>query len=232
MRVLTAAQMREADKFTIEKKGIPSLTLMENAGIALANESQKLAPEGEILIVCGSGNNGGDGFVCARILKEKGRSVTVFALSKGKSDDCQVNRAKWLDMEGDIVYSVADTKYALIVDCLFGTGFHGALEGEEKSAVAWINQAKKEGAKVLSADIPSGVNGENGQVDGIAVQADYTLCIGEVKSGVLLGDGLDYAGKILRADIGIVLPKDVYADLTDEGTAKALLPARDRKSVV
>ena len=77
MRILTNAQMRAADKYTIEEKGIPSLALMERAGAALAAEAEKLAPKGDILCLCGGGNNGGDGFVCARLLKEKGRDVEV-----------------------------------------------------------------------------------------------------------------------------------------------------------
>ena len=88
MKILTNAQMRAADGYTIEKLGIPSLDLMERAGIALADEAERLAPNGDILCVCGVGNNGGDGYVCARILKERGRSVWKIALSEERSPDC------------------------------------------------------------------------------------------------------------------------------------------------
>ena len=95
MRILTNAQMRAADKYTIEEKGIPSLTLMERAGAALAAEAEKLAPKGDILCLCGGGNNGGDGFVCARLLKEKGRDVEVVCFADRFSCDCTANMKKW-----------------------------------------------------------------------------------------------------------------------------------------
>jgi len=222
--------MREADEYTIEELGVSSLTLMENAGLALANESERLAPTGNILCVCGGGNNGGDGYVCARILMERKRNVSIISLTNKYSEDCKINRDKWLDMEGDVIYSFPEKEYALIVDCMFGTGFHGALEGEAKSAAEWINKARGEGTKVLSADIPSGVNGDNGKVEDVAVQADCTLCLGEIKTGVLLGDGIDYAGEIVRADIGIALPKKKYAELLEREDVKSLLPLRKRNS--
>lgn len=230
MKILTNAQMRAADGYTIEKLGVSALDLMERAGIALADEAERLVPYGDILCVCGVGNNGGDGYVCARILKERGRNVWTMALSEERSPDCKNNYDKWQDMRGDVLYSLPERNYNLIIDCLYGTGFRGVLEGEEKALVEWINRAKQKGAKVLSADIPSGVNGDNGIVDGVAVQADCTLCIGEVKTGVLLGDGIDYAGEIRRADIGISLPQGDYAELTDMRMAKSFLPARKRNS--
>ena len=230
IKVLTNKQMRAADKYTIEEKKIPSLLLMERAGEALAKEVTLLAPSGDILCVCGGGNNGGDGFVCARLLKEVGRAVEVVCLTEKFSNDCAINKRKWQEMEGVCLAEIPQKEYALMVDCLFGTGFHGALDGAEKSLVEEMNARKKEGCKILSADIPSGVNGENGRVDGVAVCADITLCIGEIKTGVLLNDGIDYAGKIKRADIGILLPEKECAILTDRRAAKELLPIRKRNS--
>lgn len=230
MLVLTNAQMREADKFTIESKGVPALTLMEKAGLALAQAGEKLAPSGKILCVCGGGNNGGDGFVCARLLKEKGRDVSVVSFAEKYSEQCAVNLQKWKDIGGTIEKSIPETSYSLVVDCLFGTGFHGVLEEENAKTVDGINVLKQQGAKVLSADIPSGVNGKNGKVNGVAVRADETLCIGEIKTGVLLNDGMDYAGRLTRVDIGIQLPDDHYAILTDKDQVRGLLPVRKRNS--
>ena len=227
MLVLTNAQMREADKYTIENKGIPSLTLMERAGKALADEAETLAPTVEILCVCGGGNNGGDGFVCARILKGKGRTVEIVCFAERFSIDCAVNKEKWT---GACFTEIPQKKYALVIDCLFGTGFHGSLQGKERAAVECINEMKRSGGKILSADIPSGVNGCSGKVDGVAVCADVTLCIGEVKTGVLFNGGIDYAGKIKRVDIGIRLPETNYAYATDRKDVKALLPVRKRNS--
>lgn len=232
MLVLTNAQMRAADKYTIEEKGVSSLTLMESAGRALAIEAEKLAEDGKILCVCGGGNNGGDGFVCVRHMTRAGRMPTpeVLCMAEKFSEDCERNRQAWKEMGGVCMTELPQKRYALIIDCLFGTGFHGKLTGKEKMLVEWINEQKKRGAKVLSADIPSGVNGENGRVDGVAVCADVTLCIGEIKTGVLFNDGIDYAGKIKRADIGIQLPQEEYATLTDRESVKGLLPVRKRNS--
>lgn len=230
VKVLTNSQMRTADKYTIEEKGVPSLVLMERAGEALAKEGVSMASSGDILCLCGGGNNGGDGFVCARLLKEMGRAVEVVCFAEKFSQDCEINKRKWQEIGGVCLAEIPQKQYALAVDCLFGTGFHGSLAGKEKLAVESILAMKKEGCKILSADIPSGVNGENGQVDGVAVCADKTLCIGEVKTGVLLNDGIDYAGEIKRVDIGIYLPEKDYAVLTDKQVAKELLPTRKRNS--
>ncbi len=228
--VLTNEEMKKADEYTVNALKIPSLILMERAGRALAREAAMLAPTGKILCLCGGGNNGGDGFVCARILKEEGRAVDVVCIAKKTSDDCAVNMKRWQDLGGTIGNALLDEGYACAVDCLFGTGFHGSLQGEEGEAVLALNRLKEKGMKVLSADIPSGVDGKNGSVQGVAVCADVTLCIGEIKTGVLLGDGLDYAGEIKRADIGIQLPEKRYARLLDGERIASLLPKRRRNS--
>ena len=101
MYVLTNKQMRDADRYTIEKLGVPSLTLMERAGIALADEAERLSPTGKIVCVCGGGNNGGDGFVCARILQTRGRVVTTVCFAEKFSDDCLVNKEKWTACGGE-----------------------------------------------------------------------------------------------------------------------------------
>lgn len=231
MYVLTNKQMRDADGYTIEKLGVPSVTLMERAGIALAEEAERLAPTGKVLCVCGGGNNGGDGFVCARILKGRGRVVTTVCFADKFSDDCLTNKEKWLACGGEVLSDFSDADgCALIVDCLFGTGFHGSLDGENAKAVLWMNAQKKQGVKILSADIPSGLCGDNGLAKGAAVCADVTLCLGEVKAGVLLADGLDFSGEIKCADIGISLPENGYAEWIDGDIAKSLLPTRKRNS--
>ncbi len=228
--VLTNDEMRRADGYTIEKLGVPSLTLMERAGLALANEAERLAPKGEILCVCGGGNNGGDGFVCARILKARGRQTDIVCFAQKTSADCLAMQKKWLEGGGEILSEFPEEEYALVIDCLFGTGFHGRLTGKEEGFALQINLLKGKGAKVLSADIPSGVNGANGRVDGVAVRADVTLCLGELKIGALAGDGLDYAGACKRADIGIVLPDGEYYRLVDREEVGLLLPKRRRNS--
>ncbi|MFR1983044.1 MAG: NAD(P)H-hydrate epimerase [Christensenellaceae bacterium] len=172
--------MREADKFTIETLEVPSLLLMERAGRGAGRGSGKALPRRGIC-ACGGGNNGGDGFVCARILLQKGLSVEALCVADKFSADCKKNRDEFEKLGGE-VYSVFPRKrFALIVDCLFGTGFSGELEGKNAFAADFINSS---GAKVLSADIPSGVSGNNGLAAKNAVRADETLCIGEYKAGV------------------------------------------------
>lgn len=227
MYALTNAQMREADAYTIRTSGVSALTLMERAGVALADTAGKILPIGRIVCVCGGGNNGGDGFVCARILKERGREVFVVCLAETFSEICEENRKKWL-LHGEILRTIPDCE--LIVDCLFGTGFHGTLTGENAALVLAVNERKQNGTKILAADIPSGVCGENGLVQGVAVYADYTLCIGEYKIATTLGDGLDHAGKLLRADIGIKLPHDTYARYITPRVVCARLPKRCRNT--
>ena len=230
MFVLTNRQMREADLYTIERLGVPSLLLMERAGLALAEASENLAAEGKIVCLCGGGNNGGDGFVCARVLKGCGREVAVVCVAENFSNDCRVNMEKWTALGGELHTEIPED-CALIVDCLYGTGFHGALSGADADLVSEAVRLKGKGVKILSADIPSGVCGDSGCVDGVAIFADKTLCIGEIKTGVLLNDGIDYAGQIECADIGISLcEKERYACLIDHKIVCARLPKRKRNS--
>lgn len=228
--ILTNGQMREADTYTIEKHGVLSSILMERAGKALADKAKTISCGGDVLCVCGGGNNGGDGFICARILRSLGVSVDVVCVTERFSKDCEVAKEGYLSFGGKIEKEFLQKSYALVVDCLLGTGFKGLLSDTYAMAIEKINEYKRQGAKVLSADIPSGVNGDNGRVEKCAVQADVTLCIGEYKAGVYLGDGMDYTGELCREDIGIILPENNYAQLLDEAYIKTILPKRKRNS--
>ncbi len=228
--VLTNVEMREADEYTILEKGMPSSVLMGGAGSALAEEAARLLKGGRVLCVCGGGNNGGDGFVCARMLKSRRDEVDVVCFAEKFSHECETQRRKWLAVGGEIASAIPEKEYAVVVDCLFGTGFRGRAEGKAEEAIFAINRLKEKGAKVLSADIPSGVDGENGVARGAAVRADVTLCFGELKTGVLLCDGIDCAGRVKRADIGVELPKTDYARLVDDEWAAELLPKRKKNS--
>lgn len=230
MYILTNEQMRAADAYTIEQLGVPSLLLMERAGLALAEAAEEMSPSGKIVCLCGGGNNGGDGFVCARVLKGSGRDVEVVCVAEKFSTDCRVNMEKWIGSGMQMAQTIAED-CALIVDCLYGTGFHGALSEADEKLVSQAIRLRAQGTKILSADIPSGVDGNNGQVRGVAIFADKTLCIGEIKAGVFFNDGIDHAGQVERADIGIALPrKEPYARLIDQEYARFLLPKRPRNS--
>ena len=233
--VLTNEQMREADAFTIDTLGVPALELMERAGAALKKEAEKLAPTGKILCVCGGGNNGGDGFVCARLLLLAGREVEAVFIANRRTHECAVNLSEFVMNNGKLYEEIPDGDYALVIDCLFGTGYRYREDERTDAAIKKINTLKRRGAKVLSADIPSGVCGDSGLAKGEAVEADVTVCLGEIKAGVVLCDGLDCAGKVVRADIGIVLPSfdaegNGYARLTEGEEVSLLIPKRRRNS--
>jgi len=168
MKIVTAAEMREIDRLTTEKYGVPSLTLMENAGTAVAEFAQQQFDFNSVCVVCGKGNNGGDGFVAARKLYEKGKKVSVVVLA-ASAGDLRGDAAKmfqklpvvplWVGDEADL--SKPDTKQALaaelIVDGIFGTGFKPRIQGAPAKAVEIINQLE---APVLAVDVPSGVDAD------------------------------------------------------------------------
>ncbi len=228
MRVLTTKEMREADAYTIERLGVPALTLMERAGEALKEAAQRLAPKGKILIVCGGGNNGGDGFVCARKLMADFRRVDVVYLGKTGSEECQISRAEYEMCGGEVFFAFPLGKtYSLVVDCVFGTGYKS--RGNEEEIFQAINGYKERGAKILSADIPSGI-GEDGRAQSGSVIADETLCLGYLKTAAVMQDGLDACGRVTLADIGISLPEGEYATLAEREDVAKLLPKRKRNT--
>ncbi|MGN0805082.1 MAG: NAD(P)H-hydrate dehydratase [Candidatus Coproplasma sp.] len=188
--------MRQADKATIEG-GIPSEELMRRAGEAVAQEvscAVKKLNAKTVLIVCGTGNNGGDGYVCARLLKEQKIAVKVYAMGGKLSPDCQREKEAY---DGEYTSSIEGD---IIVDCLFGTGLNRTVGGEYAVVMSQINCAK---AYVISVDIPSGINGDNGLALGCAVKADLTVAIAYPKVGLYLNDGIDFSGEIVVKDIGI-----------------------------
>lgn len=224
---LSAAQMRLSDEYTINTLGVPSLTLMERAGRAVAERALALLKEADtksVLVVCGGGNNGGDGFAAARILAENGISVTVLALSEKLSPDAQKMREQY---RGKVVFSYSKEDFALIIDCIFGTGLSRDVGGVYAEVIDKINES---GGRVLSADIPSGISGDSGLKMGAAVEADETVTIGEYKNGLILSDGRDYSGKITAADIGITVVGNKNTFMVEGADVKALFPKRKSNS--
>lgn len=221
--ILTAAQMRRADAYTINELGVSSETLMYRAGKAVAEETAKVARElgvKTVTVVCGTGNNGGDGFVCARELLSRGLDVEVYALSGELSADCKREKDRYNGRYSQHICG------AIVVDCIFGTGLNRKVSGEAADVINIINAS---GAFVISADIPSGLNGDDGLAEGAAVKADITVAIGELKFGCFLNDGLDFCGKTVKADIGIKLPDGDYAKTNAFGF-DGYFPARKRNS--
>ncbi len=220
---LTNEQMRAADEFTI-RGGFPSSTLMHRAGVALADAVCEVAEERgvkDVLVVCGTGNNGGDGYACAGELLSRGLNVKVYETEGKLSADCAREKKRY---KGEYSQRISGK---IIVDCLFGTGLSRAVEGAFAAVIKKINASS---AYVISADVPSGLNGNDGSVMGVAVKADMTVCISYIKLGCVLGDGLDYSGKITVSDIKIKSAERLSVCSYDDDDIAALFPARKHNS--
>lgn len=214
MRVVTSKEMQELDRRAIEELGIPSLTLMENAGRGVAEIVMEIAPaNSSILILCGKGNNGGDGLVAARYLAERGFGVTVllFCEPSELKNDPTVNFKKLSELKVLAKILGSDTDYdtllqnaSLVIDALFGVGLKRKIEEPYASAIAVVNRS---GKKVVAIDVPSGLDADTGEVLGIAVKASVTATLALAKKGLYAGKGPEYSGAIRIVDIGI--PKEI-----------------------
>jgi hydroxyethylthiazole kinase-like uncharacterized protein yjeF len=200
MEVLITAEMERADRLTIAA-GTPGFALMLSAGQAVAEAASDIVKEGPILVVCGPGNNGGDGFVAAAELAAQGRDVSVILMCEREA------------LRGDAATAPRGWKYpvlpfnpqaigrpALIIDALFGAGLSRTIAGEAHDMIAAINSS---GTPVLAVDLPSGVNGTSGAIMGIAVKATETVTFFRKKPAHLLLPGRIQCGRVRLADIGI-----------------------------
>ena len=212
-------EMRSADRAAIEG-GTPSLELMERAGTALADAVEAAMGRlgvSDALFVCGGGNNGGDGFVAARVLLERGKEAAVLCLAEKFSPDCAAEKARF---SGEILSVIPRRRYALVVDCILGTGLSRAPEGAAKQLIEFCGSA----SYVISADLPSGLS-ENGIALTPCVRADETVTMGLAKRCLLMADGPDVCGKVTLADIGIP-PVSAGAELWEEKDVSACFPKR------
>lgn len=204
-RLMTIAGMRAVDSTAIAG-GTTGFTLMRRAGAAVAARAKAMVPEGvAVLVLCGPGNNGGDGFVAAQDLVEAGYVVSLHLLGHrdGLSGDAALAAAAWSG-GADPLEQVGDPAgFALIVDALFGAGFSRDIEGEAASVIARVNAAR---VPVLSVDVPSGIDGDTGAVHGVAVHATETVTFVAMKPGHLLQPGRRHAGRLHVVDIGTGAP--------------------------
>ena len=203
VELLTVAGMATADRLTVAA-GTPGATLMERAGLAVAEAAERLAAApgaGRILVLCGPGNNGGDGFVAAVALASRGPAVEVASLCpvEKRSGDAAAAAAAWRGDVGDATQARLAGR-DVIVDALFGAGLSRPLEGPTRALVARINAA---GIPVLAVDLPSGVSGDTGAVQGEAIRAAATVTFFCLKPGHLLMPGRDLCGPVTLVDIGI-----------------------------
>lgn len=200
-QLLTTGEMREADARTIAA-GTPSYDLMIRAGAAVADAVETLAGPGcRVLVVCGPGNNGGDGFVAARLLAERGYAVALALLGSRETlkGDAALAAADWRGSVGDVAALKPD-EADLLIDTLFGAGLSRDLDGEARTAVERMNAS---GMPILAVDIPSGIDGDTGQVRGVAIRAARTITFARRKPGHLLLPGRAHCGPVEVADIGI-----------------------------
>jgi ADP-dependent NAD(P)H-hydrate dehydratase / NAD(P)H-hydrate epimerase len=202
--LLTPGQMGQADRLAVEA-GTPGMVLMERAGAAVADEAVRLVRSaGRVAVFCGPGANGGDGFVAARLLRERGYRVAVALLGElaALRGDAAAAAARW----GGALASAEnfDTSGAdLVVDALFGAGLARDLSGAALACVESINLFGRSGRPVLAVDLPSGVDGETGAERGAAVQASASVTFFRLKPGHLLLPGRSRCGRLALADIGI-----------------------------
>ena len=203
--VITVENMRRSDAHTIAAY-VPSRRLMYRAALGVY---RAVAWKGRIGILTGSGNNGGDGCALACVLARENIPCTVLRVSDRFSEDGQYYHDLALAEGVEICPFTGHedlTGYDILVDCLLGTGFAGAVQGAFRTAIESIAAAR---ACVVSVDINSGLNGDTGRAE-LAVRSDLTVTIGYLKTGLLLGDAPRYIGKLTVADIGIRLLRDEY----------------------
>jgi NAD(P)H-hydrate epimerase len=214
MRLLTKEQSRELDRITIKQMGIPGVDLMRKAGFAVAEYAQNMIAgihNPKVAIICGKGNNAGDGYKAALELQRVGVSPQIFIIPV-KNDikgDSLFFYEKCVKENIVLTHSInpPNQKYDLIIDAVFGTGFKGELSFPILDFTKWVNSQK---SLVLSIDIPSGVKANSGKIAENAIIADATVTMGMIKVGMTLEPGKSHCGEVIPVDIGF---PDIYNEL-------------------
>lgn len=210
-----------------QELGISGTVLMERAGAAMAQAILESYAPLRALAVCGGGNNGGDGFVIARELHRAGIEVAVVATKDEYRGDPKTNlevlRNLGIEVHGPDALDELLGGTDLVVDALLGTGFSGAVREKEAALIRRINDA---GVTTVAVDVPSGVDGSTGEVQGEAVRADLTVCAHAAKVGCVISPGRERAGEVVSVDIGIPAEADVEPAVawTDAGSLRGLVP--------
>jgi len=243
MRVLNTQQMREADRRTIDDVGILSIVLMENAGrqaVAAMEAAFEDLATSHVGVLCGRGSNGGDGFVVARTLIQRGVETSVFLL--GSVAEVRGDARTNLEILGRIGLTVVEITNAqawelhfseiseceLLVDAILGTGFHGPLSGLLETVVADVNGL---GVPVVAIDLPTGLSADSHEVDGEAIEATMTVTLAAPKIPLILPPADSHCGDLVIADIGIPLPildevEGPYVEILTREQMRDLIPAR------
>ncbi len=241
MKVTTSNEMREIDSKTISEYGISGTVLMERAGLAISKKIQEMFNQKKVLVFAGSGNNGGDGMVVARILRSEGSDVKVILTAdpqkiKGDALIQYQSAIKFNIPFYDSAYFLKNTieflsRDTIIVDAILGTGLSKEIKGELAKIIEIINMSK---LPVISIDIPSGISSDTGQILGTSIKADYTVTFGLPKRGHFLYPGAEYTGKLFIENIGFpenLLESDsLNTELIEKDTICKLIPERKKYS--
>lgn len=242
MKACYAQQMREVDRAAAELGGVPSIVLMENAAIACVRELEKDFTDlknRRVVIFCGKGNNGGDGFTIARHLFNMGIDVCVQLVCGDEfSGDAEINFEiiSRMGVKTENITSADDLEliikaYDIVIDAIYGTGIHGFVRGMGYDVIEKINAFSK---YTLSVDVPSGMDSDTGQVCGICVRADKTVTFAAYKVGMLLFPAADYTGEVTVADISIpkyiIDNRNISINVTDKEFVRKKFPVRDNNS--
>ncbi|MDR7567369.1 MAG: NAD(P)H-hydrate epimerase, partial [Armatimonadota bacterium] len=240
MKLVTSEQMRAIERRAAEI-GIPTTVLMEHAGRAVAQVAYKFLGErggGRVLVVCGKGNNGGDGLCAARHLQNAGVPVRGMLLARDQdlSGDAAANlraaRAAGIEVDNvvgpvDVALWATVSSYQLVVDAIFGTGFRGPAVGLAARVIEALNESR---VPILSVDVPSGLEADTGRVEGPCVRATLTVTMGFPKVGMMVHPGADFCGRVVVADLGIprALVEDlgIHAELSTVAQVRTFLPPR------
>lgn len=231
--ILDSSRMQNADQYTIQELGILSAVLMEKAALKSVEIIEGyVKKEQSVLIICGSGNNGGDGFAIGRLLADKGYHPDIVFIGKkeSRSEETKRQMAILERLQIPILEHMQEKEYDCIVDAIFGIGLSRDVKGAYKEVIDQINQMS--GIKI-AIDIPSGISADSGKVMGCAVKADHTVTFAYAKIGHILYPGANYTGKLTVADIGIYGDYDLDLDVCqifDKQDASAWLPARTKDS--
>lgn len=236
LRLYTAEQVRGLDKCAIDGHGIPGMDLMEMAGKSTFELAREIFPQASrFLVLCGGGNNGGDGYIIARLAREAGLSAQVCALKDPAQlpGDAATAASRWLESGGDVLAWPLEEScdFDLVFDAMLGTGLDRAPAGAYGDAVDFINNS---GKPVIAVDIPSGLNADSGVAMGRAVRADHTVTFIGDKRGLYTADGPDHAGIVRFSDLGTPFSvresEPDYGILIQESLILELLPERKRNS--
>ena len=198
-KILSIKDIKKLEILEFKKRG-NSFSLMKSAGTAAAKIILKLIKKQPIIVVCGPGNNAGDGFVLAEYLRKKDYEVDVFCLQKKYYKGDALKALNQLHIKNKSILDLKIKKKSVVIDCLFGTGISRKISGFLRKAILKINKSRQ---KIISIDIPSGIHGDTGKVCGCAIKANETLALHAKKIGHTLNPGKKYSGKIIIVDIGI-----------------------------